>query len=122
MFSQNETFSRPSRFRSAVSFAGGHSTTSVPNPESTLGQGEGGRKLVEEAVSIKPPHQRPDLPIRHRPPARDGPHPTAERLSRQEKKRGKRKALSLLEAKLGRAVYHLWRKQVPFDVKRFLNG
>jgi hypothetical protein len=40
---------------------------------------------------------------------------------RQEKKRGKRKALSLLEAKLGRAVYHLGRKQVPFDPKRFLN-
>jgi transposase len=40
----------------------------------------------------------------------------------QEKKRGKRKALSVLEAKIGRAVYHLWRKQVPFDVKRFLNG
>jgi transposase len=43
-------------------------------------------------------------------------------MQRQEKKRGKRKALSLLEAKLGRAVYHLWRKQAPFDVKRFLNG
>ena len=43
-------------------------------------------------------------------------------LQRQEKKRGKRKALSLLEAKLGRAVYHLWRKQVPFDAKRFLQG
>jgi transposase len=43
-------------------------------------------------------------------------------MQRQEKKRGKRKALSLLEAKLGRAVYHLWRKQVPFDPKRFLNG
>jgi transposase len=40
---------------------------------------------------------------------------------RQETKRGKRKALSVLEAKLGRAVYHLWRKQVPFDPKRFLN-
>jgi transposase len=43
-------------------------------------------------------------------------------MQRQEKKRGKRKALSLLEAKIGRAVYHLWRKQVPFDPKRFLNG
>ena len=41
---------------------------------------------------------------------------------RQEKKRGKRKALSLLEAKLGRAVYHLWRKQVPFDIQRFQHG
>ena len=43
-------------------------------------------------------------------------------MQRQEHKRGKRKALSILEAKLGRTVYHLWRKQVPFDAKRFLNG
>ena len=41
-------------------------------------------------------------------------------LARQEKKKGKKKALGVLEAKLGRAVYHLWRKQVPFDVNRFL--
>jgi transposase len=43
-------------------------------------------------------------------------------MQRQQKKRGKRRALALLEAKLGRCVYHLWRKQTPFDVKRFLNG
>jgi transposase len=43
-------------------------------------------------------------------------------LQRREKKGGKRKALALLEAKLGRCVYHLWRKQVPFDLKRFLNS
>ena len=43
-------------------------------------------------------------------------------MQRQEKKRGKRRALALLEAKIGRCVYHLWRKQTPFDVKRFLNG
>jgi transposase len=42
-------------------------------------------------------------------------------MQRQEAKRGKRKALAVLEAKLGRAVYHVWRKQVPFDLKRFLN-
>jgi transposase len=41
-------------------------------------------------------------------------------MQRQERKRGKKKALSILEAKLGRMVYHLWRKQVPFDAKRFL--
>jgi transposase len=41
-------------------------------------------------------------------------------MQRQERKRGKKKALSILEAKLGRTVYHLWRKQVPFDAKRFL--
>ena len=34
-------------------------------------------------------------------------------MQRQEKKKGKRKALSILEAKLGRTVYHLWRKQAP---------
>jgi transposase len=43
-------------------------------------------------------------------------------MQRQAKKKGKRKALSILEAKIGRCVYHLWRKQVPFDVNRFLNG
>ena len=43
-------------------------------------------------------------------------------MQRQERKKGKRKALAILEAKVGRTVYHLWRKQVPFDLKRFLNG
>jgi len=43
-------------------------------------------------------------------------------VQRQETKRGKRKALSVLEAKLGRAAYHLWRKQQAFDLKRFLKG
>jgi transposase len=41
-------------------------------------------------------------------------------LQRQERKRGKRKALAILEAKIGRAVYQIWRKQQPFDSKRFL--
>jgi transposase len=41
-------------------------------------------------------------------------------MQRQAKKKGKKKALSILEAKIGRAVYHLWRQQVPFDPKRFL--
>jgi len=40
-------------------------------------------------------------------------------LARQERKRGKKKALSVLEAKIGRTVYHLCRKQQPFDGKRF---
>ena len=43
-------------------------------------------------------------------------------MQRQAKKKGKKKALSILEARIGRWVYHLWRKQVPFDVQRFLNG
>ncbi len=41
-------------------------------------------------------------------------------MQRQEKKRGKRKAHAILEAKIGRTVYHLWRKQVAFDAKQFL--
>lgn len=41
-------------------------------------------------------------------------------LKRQEKKRCKKKAHAILEAKLGRAVFHLWRRQVPFDAKKFL--
>jgi transposase len=43
-------------------------------------------------------------------------------MQRQEAKRGKRKALAVLEAKIGRTVYHLWRKQRAFDLKRFLRG
>ncbi len=46
--------------------------------------------------------------------------PTAKKwLARQERKRGKKKALSVLEAKIGRTVYHLLRKQQAFDAKRF---
>ena len=40
-------------------------------------------------------------------------------LERQEKKRGKGKALSILAAKLGRAVYHVLHKKVAFDEQRF---
>jgi len=40
-------------------------------------------------------------------------------LQRQERKRGKKKALAVLEAKIGRTVYHLMRKQQPFDAQRF---
>ncbi len=43
-------------------------------------------------------------------------------MERQEKKRGKRKALSVLEAKIGRTVYHLWSKRQAFDVKKFLHS
>jgi len=43
-------------------------------------------------------------------------------LQRQEAKRGKRKALAVLEAKIGRTVYHLWRKQRAFDGQRFLKN
>jgi transposase len=43
-------------------------------------------------------------------------------LQRQERKRGKKKALSVLEAKIGRAVYQMWRKQQPFDLQRLLGS
>ena len=43
-------------------------------------------------------------------------------LQRQERKRGKRKALSILESKLGRTIYEMWRQQKPFEPKRFLAG
>jgi transposase len=43
-------------------------------------------------------------------------------LARQERKRGKKKALAVLEAKIGRTVYHLLRKQQAFDVKRFFTS
>ena len=41
-------------------------------------------------------------------------------LQRQEKKRGKGKALGILAAKLGRAVYLLLRRKEAFDLQRFL--
>jgi transposase len=41
-------------------------------------------------------------------------------MQRQSKKRGAKKAHAILEAKIGRAVYHLWHKQVAFDAKKFL--
>ena len=41
-------------------------------------------------------------------------------LQRQAKRRGTKKAHAILEAKLGRCVYHLWRKRQAFDPKKFL--
>src|SRR5262249_19418232 len=41
-------------------------------------------------------------------------------MQRQAKKRGAKKAPAILEAKIGRTVYHLWRKQTAFDAKKFL--
>jgi len=40
-------------------------------------------------------------------------------LARREKKHGKARALGALSAKLGRAVYHMLRKQEAFESKRF---
>jgi transposase len=39
-------------------------------------------------------------------------------LARKQKKHGKAKALAILAAKLGRTVYHLWRKREVFDEAR----
>jgi transposase len=41
-------------------------------------------------------------------------------MQRQSKKRGTKKAHAILEAKIGRTVYHLWRKQTAFDARKFL--
>ena len=41
-------------------------------------------------------------------------------MQRQAKKRGTKKAHAILEARIGRTIYHLWRKQVAFDAKKFL--
>jgi transposase len=43
-------------------------------------------------------------------------------LARKEKKHGKPKALGILAARLGRAVYHMLRQKQAFDPKRFWNG
>jgi transposase len=43
-------------------------------------------------------------------------------LARQEKRGSKARALGVLAAKVGRTVYHLWRKQVAFDARRFLTS
>ena len=43
-------------------------------------------------------------------------------LVRKEKKHGKAKALAILAAKLGRTVYHLWRKREVFDETRVFGG
>ena len=50
-------------------------------------------------------------------------HEPAKRwMQRRSQKSGTKKAHAILEAKIGRAVYHLWRKQVAFDAKRFLTS
>jgi transposase len=43
-------------------------------------------------------------------------------LARREKKHGKPKALGILAARLGRAVYQMLRQKKAFDPKRFWNG
>jgi transposase len=43
-------------------------------------------------------------------------------LARKEKQHGKAKALGILAARLGRAVYHMLRQKKAFDPKRFWNG
>jgi len=43
-------------------------------------------------------------------------------LARKEKKHGKPKALGILAARLGRAVYHMLRQKKAFDPVRFWNG
>lgn len=40
-------------------------------------------------------------------------------FARLEKKHGKGKALSVMAAKLGRAVYYMLRRHTPFNIKQF---
>jgi transposase len=51
-----------------------------------------------------------------------GHEPAKKWLAKKAKKCGKAKALAILAAKIGRTVYHLWRKKEPFDAKRFLTS
>jgi transposase len=51
-----------------------------------------------------------------------GHEPAKKWLARKEKKCGKAKALAILAARIGRTVYHLWRKKEPFDAQRFLTS
>lgn len=41
-------------------------------------------------------------------------------MARQSKKRGRKKAHAILEAKIGRAVYAMWKQQRAFDANKFL--
>ena len=71
--------------------------------ESREGEGLGGRKLgnahLKWAFS-----EAASLMLRSFAPAKAW-------MQRQAKKRGTKKAHAILEAKIGRAVYHLWKKQ-----------
>jgi transposase len=51
-----------------------------------------------------------------------GHEPAKKWLAKKAKKCGKAKALAILAAKIGRTVYHLWRKKEPFDAQRFLTS
>ena len=49
--------------------------------------------------------------------------PQAERfVARKEKQHGKAKAISILAARLGRAVYFLLRRKEAFDVTKMFGG
>ena len=52
---------------------------------------------------------------------RDNPEGKALR-SRLERKHGKGRAMSVLAAKIGRAVYYMLKRRVPFDFQRFVNA
>ena len=48
-------------------------------------------------------------------------HEPAKRwMQRRSQKSGTKKAHAILEAKIGRLVYDLWRTQKAFDAKKFL--
>lgn len=75
-------------------------------------KGVGGRKIGNAHLKWAFP-EAASLMLRSFAPARSW-------MQRQSKKRGAKKAHAILEAKIGRTVYHLWHKQVAFDPKKFL--
>ncbi len=46
--------------------------------------------------------------------------PAKKWMAKQSRKRGVKKAHAILESKIGRTVYHLWKSRQAFDAKKFL--
>ena len=56
------------------------------------------------------------------PPLLHLPYPSVAEAEKQAAQRGEGKALAILAARLGRAVYHMLRKREAFDEARFWEG
>lgn len=77
-------------------------------------KGSGGRKMGNAHLKWAFSEATP-LYLRGNPPAK-------ELFKKIEKKRGKGKAMSIIAAKLGRAVYFMLKRKEPFNQVRFLRG
>jgi transposase len=75
--------------------------------------GSGGHKIGNAHLRSRPGRGRLPVPALQR---------AGQAKERQARKRGEGKALAVLAARLGRAVYHLWRKAEAFDEERFWGG